>query len=101
MYGRTYAVFLDGAKVGFVSAGKYRWLIVRPGKHSVGEGWEPGVEASVELTIDDGKNYFVRITQQGLSTIIETIGEEQGRNLVRESKLAGRYRNLAGKDAGW
>ena len=98
VFGRFFAVFLDGANVGILDDGKYRLLIVTPGKHSVGEGWQGGVEQSVDLTTEAGNNYYVRITQKGGRGIIETIGEEEGRNLVRKSKLAGQWRNIAGEE---
>lgn len=68
----------------------------------MGEGWQ-GVQQEVTLTTEAGKNYFVRVAEHGASWYrrprfsIEVVEEDEGRNLVLRSELAGKFRSLAGE----
>lgn len=93
-------VFLDGNKVGPIDAGKYRFLSVRPGEHRVGAGWAD-VRSSVELAVEAGAIYFVRVTIEGgiwneSTETVEVIEEAEGRKLVRDATLAGELRGVLG-----
>ena len=93
-------VFLDGEKVGVIGARKYRLLSVFPGKHSIGAGWGR-VRDSMELTTEGGSRYFVSITLEGgiwseSRESVAAMREEEGRNLVLESTLAGELRGAVG-----
>jgi hypothetical protein len=88
------SVFLDGKSVHPLQPSQYRLLKVAPGNHAIGTDGD-----TVSLTTEAGKNYFLRLSFHGNQWLdlwpkcrLEIIGEQEGRNLVLQSRLAGELR---------
>ena len=96
-----HAIFLDRAEVGVLNRRRYRLLEVTPGKHSVAEGWSTANQ-TVTLITEAGRSYFLRVAEHGAAWLgrqrytIEIVGEDEGRKLVNELKLAGEWRSCTG-----
>ena len=98
-------VFLDGTEVGEMRGGCYRFFRRPPKEHSIGVGWCGWIETAVVLTAEAGENYFVLFTEHASAGkhwwqpgehwyTVEIVGEDEGRNLVLKSTLAGKTRGL-------
>ena len=87
---------LDGRMVGSLAPLTYHLLSVKPGEHTISVvNVENPEEAQATLTAEQGKNYFYKVSGRiGWSkprAYIKSIGEEEGRELISDSKRAHTY----------